>query len=127
MNRSPLRVERGGSSNRILSIFWYINEQFLGPETVMWDKELTYEDEDGFIHIDKRFDDVWKNEKEIYYLPKKDDYSKYKRGEVVFSCKEHKYVVRLNTKAYNDNVLRKKILDRFNLPEIATRFEEVEN
>ena len=120
MSRSPLRVERG-SSNRILSIFWYINEQFLGPEAVMWDEELTYKDEDGFIHIDKRFDE------ETYYLPKKDDYSKYKRGEVVFSCKEHKYVVRLNTKAYNDNVLRKKILDRFNLPEIATRFEEVEN
>lgn len=110
---------RASSNSNILSVFWYVNGQFVGDEDVLnGDSTVQYGD---YLQVDSDHFTSWdKYDKEGV------EYDYYPRGRVMFNSKIHKFVVVADKKIVDDPEVREKLLDYYGLPRF-TIFETDEH
>lgn len=103
------------SNSNLLSVFWYVNGEFIGPEdTLKGDSIVSYGD---FLQVDKDHFTEWPT-----YGDSSVEYDYYPRGRVMFNSKIHKFVVVADPKIIDNPAIREKLREFYGLP-VTTIFE----
>lgn len=98
----------------MLSVFWYIDGQFFGPEDYLdGDSVLQYGD---YLQVDADHYAEWGKLRSQLQLDNSIDYDYYPRGRVLFNSLLHKYVVVADPKIIEDDNIRQQLMDWYDLP-----------
>ena len=110
-------------ASHLIGIWFYVNDYIMGPTDVVWGDSII---KDGqYLSVEGSFEDIWEKDKDKYYFPKKKSYKDYAHGKVVFDTTKYKYIVFIDDKHFHQNVIRKKVEKKFNLPDMATKYEKL--
>lgn len=114
----------GSTNNKLLAVFWYINDTFVGTEAMLdSDNVIQFGD---YLQLDDDHFEIWPYFRNELKLPKHTEYDEYPRGRVMFNVKIHKFVVIGNKIFMEDASVKKKLLSFYGLPS-TTIFETDEH
>ena len=103
---------KGSSNSKLLSVFWYVNGEFVGPEdTIDGESVIQYGD---YLQLDIDHEPIW-----LLYKPADVPYcgyTKYPRGRIFFNIAIHKFIVIADPKIVDNETIRNKLLEYYGLP-----------
>lgn len=98
--------------NSMLAVFWYNGVEFFGSEDYIGgDSAIEYGD---YIQLNDDHIELWDMYKVL--LNDNHEYDYYPRGRILFKIPIHKFIVICDEKIANNDVIRNKLLDYYNLP-----------
>lgn len=112
------RVITASSNSKLLSVFWYDGNNFIGPEATLQSDEV--EAYGPFLQLPVDHFQIW------YRYNKELEYDYYPRGRVIFNSKLHKFIVIGDKKLCENEEVKAKIRKHYGLP-VTTIFETDEH
>ena len=107
-------VKSSSLDNRYLSVFWYIDGVFVGPEDSV--KGDSVELIGDYYQIDKDHFSEWtKVARHEGIDPNKVEYDYYPRGRIMYHTALHKFKVIGDPKIVDDPEIQKKLVEFYNL------------
>ena len=98
------------TNSKLLSVFWYINGEFVGPEASLNSEEVVNYGVNLQLDRDHFFE--WSK-----YSPAPNiEYDDYPRGRVLFNTEIHKFIVIGDKKICNNNEVKEALLEYYGLP-----------